>query len=103
MKPFLASALVISLAVATPAWSQDLTFRGLSSTSNRVDILKVFPLAQPQNFCRNGETVSRNAEGLTLCAQLSLEGYMLDNVSFDVTFIFNPEGTLRYVSLIKIF
>lgn len=28
---------------------------------------------------------------------------MLDNNDFDVTFIFNPDGTLRYVSLLRSF
>jgi hypothetical protein len=103
MRSFLISVFAVSLAIATPAWSQNLTFRGLSSTSTRADVLKTFPLAQSQNFCRKGETVSRNAGGLKLCEELSFEGYMLDNVSFDATFLFNPDGTLRYISLLKLF
>lgn len=103
MKSFIVSAFVISLVVATPAWSQNLSFRGLSSTSKRADVLKVFPLSHSRNYCSASETVSRSADGLTLCEQLLFEGYMLDNVSFDVTFAFNPDGTLRYVSLLKLF
>lgn len=103
MRSFLAFVFVLSLTIATPAWSQSLTFRGLSSISKNADVLKVFPLSQPQNFCRKGETVSRNASGLTQCEELTFEGYMLDNVSFHATFRFNPDGTLRYISLLKLF
>jgi hypothetical protein len=103
MRSLIVSAFVVSLAVSTPAWSQTLTFRGLSYNSKQADVLKIFPLARPQNYCRAGETVSRNASGLSLCEQLSVDGYVLDNVSFDLTFVFNPDGTLRYVSLIKMF
>jgi hypothetical protein len=103
MRSFLIPLFALSLAVATPAWSQKLTFRGLGSTSTRADVLKTFPLAQSQNYCRTGETVSRNADGLTLCEQLLFNDYMLDNVSFVATFLFNPDGTLRYVSLQKLF
>ena len=103
MRPLFVSAFTLCLVVATPAWSQSLAFRGLSSNSTNADVLKVFPLARTENDCRAGDTVSRNAEGLTACARLSTEGYMLDNVSFDVSFVFNPDGKLRYVSLIKMF
>lgn len=94
---------VVSLMCASPAMSEALTLRGLGASAKSADVRKVFPQARPQNDCRQGETVSRSAEGETLCAQLTFDGYLLDNIPFDVTFVFNPDGTLRYISLLKLY
>jgi hypothetical protein len=63
----------------------------------------MFPQAQTQSDCSNGQAVARSSDGVTHCEQLFVEIYPLDNIDFRLTFIFNPEGTLRYVSLIKSF
>ncbi len=81
--------------------AQALTFRGLGASSISADVRKEFPQARVQNYCNEGETLKRSGEGETLCAELAVENYVLDNVSFDLTFMFNPDGTLRYVLLTK--
>lgn len=96
-------ALLLYLVVAAPARAENLTFRGLNSNSTSADVMKLFPSARPESSCRNGETVSRNADGETLCRRLWLGAYPLDNMSFDMAFVFTPDGKLRYVSLIKDF
>ena len=91
--------------VATPAYSQtasSLSFNGLTGKSTRADVLKVFPKAEMQNDCNHGETESRTADGVTACEQLAFEGYKLDNDTFKVTLEFNTNGTLRYVSVLKL-
>lgn len=93
--------LLFSLVASTPAWAEPLKFRGLDSGSTRSDVLAVFPQAVADNPCRSGETLSRSADGPTLCEQLRLDGYELADLEFDVSFIFTPTGTLRYVSLSK--
>lgn len=102
MKAISSLLAVACLLVASPTWAQ-LTFRGLGSSSTSADVRKLFPQARPQNYCRQGETVERSADGLTLCEKLGFNGYALDGVSFDVSFGFNPDGTLRFVSLIKLY
>jgi hypothetical protein len=93
----------LCLALATPSWAQGFSFRGLDARSTKADVSRMFPQAQTQSDCSNGEAVARSSDGVTHCEQLFVESYPLDNLEFRLTFIFNPEGTLRYVSLIKSF
>lgn len=95
--------MFIGLLCAPSAMAEPLRFRGLSAASRISDVRKVFPEAQLQNDCRKGETVGRNADGETLCDELKMADYVLDNVPFDVTFAFNPNGTLRYIALLKFY
>ena len=94
---------LVFLLDADPAISSSLNFRGLSAAARDVDVRKIFPKVRQQNYCRQGETVSRSAEGETLCSQLTFDGYILDNTAFDINFIFSPDGRLRYISLIKLY
>jgi hypothetical protein len=81
-----------------PAHSQTLSFRGLDSSSQRNDVLRIFPEARVESQCRNGEEYSRSADGLTQCDVLTVE-YELDAQIFNGTFLFNTEGSLRYIGL----
>lgn len=95
---FLILVLVASQAVAgTP-----LTFRGLSSKSTWADVKSAFPAAEIRHTCNKGQTMARSANGVTLCDQL-ITTYDLDQNTYKATFIFNPNRTLRYVSLLKFF
>lgn len=66
------------------------------------DALKVFPDALKRNSCRAGETESRSADGATACERLKVVDYKLDNDSFMLTLAFNTNGTLRFVSVLKL-
>lgn len=77
-------------------------FRGLDGGSRRPDVMKVFPAAKPKNDCAAGETERKSSEGSTSCNMLVFDGYELNDTTFDLTFQFNLDGTLRYVSVIKI-
>ncbi len=96
---------VIGLLVANPAMSKGMNFRGLTASSTPTDVLKTFPQAEPSRtmLCRPGEKTMRSADGETLCYVIEIPDYVLDNTHFSVTFIFNPDSTLRYVGLIKQF
>lgn len=96
------AAFVFSLCFGSSASSEPLTFRGLGATSTQADVLRSFPSAQVENYCNTGETLARSAEGVTLCAQLRVDEITLDNSTFSGTFSFDPDGHLRYLSLMRI-
>lgn len=103
MKILGVAAVFLGLALTTPSWAEGFSFRGLDARSTRADVSRLFPQAQTQSDCFNGEAVARSSDGITHCEQLFVESYPLDNLDFGLTFIFNLEGTLRYVSLHKSF
>ena len=91
------------LTMSTTASAAPLTFRGLSASSTKSDVLKAFPKAVPRSTCRAGETTARSASGVTDCVHVIVDGYKLDNDLFSLSFIFNPNGSLRYVSVMKMY
>lgn len=102
LRAALVGVAVWSLCVAIPASAAPLTFRNLGAASTKADVLKVFPNAQVENNCSSGETLARSAEGVTLCEELTVDDVRLDNIDFSATFAFNPDGHLRYLSLMRI-
>lgn len=96
---------VIGLLMASPTMSKGLSFRGLTASSFRSDVLKTFPNAEASRsiICDRNQKTTRSADGETLCDEVEIREYVLDNTPFSVTFGFNPDGTLRYISLIKQF
>lgn len=95
--------VTLGLTIASHAMAEPLTFRGLGSSSTSADVKRVFPQVKNDNLCRDGEKSSRSADGETKCEQLRLTNYVLDNIEFNVSFIFNMDGTLRHVSIIKLY
>lgn len=77
-------------------------FRGLDGNSREQDVLKVFPTAKLDWVCRSGETAQVSREGKASCEEIFLDPYIINDTDFRLTFIFNLDGTLRYVSILKI-
>lgn len=102
LKSMIAFAACLTLCFATSAEAETLSFRGLDSSSRKADVLRVFPSADAESDCRPGEEFARSSEGLTQCEVLRVD-YELDGLVFDGTFMFSPEGTLRYVALTRSF
>lgn len=65
------------------------------------DVLKTFPIAQKQNECSKGEVEQKSSDGSTACEILRVESYNIGDTEFDLSFMFNLDGTLRYVSILK--
>lgn len=76
LKTWLLTGVVIGLTFTQTSRAQaPLSFNGLNGESTRRSVLKIFPSAMIQNFCKPGQTLARNADGLTLCEQLTIPTY----------------------------
>lgn len=95
-----ATAFAITPAAAQPSI---LAFQGLSGTSNQADVLRVFSKAKAENSCSAGQASNKSADGEVACGTLKVETYVVDNTTFELTFMFTLEGKLRYVSLLRIY
>lgn len=89
----------VLLASPVAGVSRELTFHGLNGYSTRAEVIKEFSGARSKNTCRHGEVNVRNADGEHACSELEVPSYVLDNTRFRLSFIFNPDGTLRFISL----
>lgn len=95
--------LFIALFISTPSFAASpAAFRGLDGTSRRADVLRVFPQATVEDKCLPDETEQRSAEGSTACKHLVVQSYVLSDAEFELSFLFNLDGTLRYVSILKV-
>lgn len=94
---------IINLLLAGPAVAEPLSFRGLSASSKSSEVRKIFPNAQRKNICRAGVDFFKTSDGEMLCEELFVDNYALNGLTFKASFLFNPDGTLRHVSLLKQF
>lgn len=96
---FVPLAMICQAAHGQSAAPKLFSFQGLSAASRRADVLHVFPAAKADTQCIGDEAVARSAEGTTDCHTLELARYHVNDLDFSVTFIFNVDGTLRYVGV----
>jgi len=95
-----AICLLLTSGVAVAA--SPAAFRGLDGQSRIKDVLNIFPTARSKNKCSAGEVEQKSADGSTACEIFAVEAYKLNDTHFDLSFMFNLDGTLRYVSILKV-
>jgi hypothetical protein len=96
---YLVAAAALAMTSVTVPTGRILTFNGLSGKSTLQDVRKKFPKALVKNYCRNGETIQKSADGPYRCETLALNNYLLAGYNFELFFWFYESGSLKGISL----
>lgn len=101
----LALALLVSgsLTLAASPQNHPFSFNNLTGSSDKSEVISQFPEAYAKNRCRKGEQFFDIGSGSLLCEALNVTGFNLDGQDFNITFLFNYDGSLRHVSVQKSF